>query len=93
MKEPVIMSWSGGKNSCKSYLSCVEASLGFSFAGRLYNEELLRALPASVDPCGENGEFHSFVCEGPIFKKPIQLRIRETIERGGRFYSDLLLEH
>ncbi len=76
----------------KSYLSCVQASLGSRFVGRLYDEELLRALPAGVDPCGENGEFHSFVCDGPIFKRPISIKLGATVKRGGRFFADLLLD-
>lgn len=77
----------------KSYLSCVEASVGPQFAGRLYDEELLQALPSRIDPCGENGEFHSFVSDGPIFKRPVPVRIGEIVERGARFYADLLLDH
>ena len=76
----------------KCYLSCVEPSVGTRFAGRLYNEELLRALPPEVDKCGENGEFHSFVCAGPIFKRPIPIRIGDTVERGGRVFADILLD-
>lgn len=76
----------------KSFLSCVEASLGPRFAGRLYDEELLRELPSGIDPCGENGEFHSFVCDGPIFKRPVPVRLGGTAERGGRFFADLLLD-
>jgi uncharacterized protein (TIGR00290 family) len=76
----------------KTYLSCVEASLGSQFVGRLYDEELLRALPPGTDPCGENGEFHSFVRDGPIFRRPIPISIGDTVERGGRFFADLLLD-
>ena len=76
----------------KSYLSCVGASLGSPFAGKLYDEELLRALPSGIDPCGENGEFHSFVCDGPIFASRISISVGDTVERGGRFFADLLLD-
>ncbi len=74
----------------KSYLSCVEPSLGSRFAGRLYDEELLRTLPPGIDPCGENGEFHSFACDGPIFKNPVPVKIGEIVQRADRFYADLL---
>ena len=77
----------------KSYLSCVGAAVGSGLVGRLYNEELLRVLPSGIDPCGENGEFHSFVSDGPIFKRPIPVKIGEIVERGGQFYADLLLDH
>lgn len=74
----------------KAYLSCVEGTLGSGFVGRLYDEEFLRGLPPDVDPCGENGEFHSFVFDGPIFKRPVSLRMGEIVTRDGRYYADLL---
>jgi len=74
----------------KAYLSCVEANLGPGLAGRLYDEELLGALPSGTDPCGENGEFHSFVFDGPIFERPVSLRVGETVMRDGRYYADLV---
>ena len=75
----------------KTYLSCVEASVGSRFVGKLYDEELLRALPPGTDPCGENGEFHSFVRDGPIFRRPF-LKKGEKGEGGGLFFADLLLD-
>jgi uncharacterized protein (TIGR00290 family) len=74
----------------KAYLSCVEGKVGSGFVGRLYDEELLRALPLGIDPCGENGEFHSFVFDGPIFKRPVSVRVGEIVTRDGRYYADLL---
>jgi len=74
----------------KAYLSCVEASVGPGFVGRLYDEKLLSELPAAIDPCGENGEFHSFVFDGPIFRRPVDLTGGEVVVRDGRFYADLL---
>jgi len=76
----------------KAYLSCVEGKLGSGFVGRLYDEKFLRGLPADVDPCGENGEFHSFVFGGPIFERPVPVRAGEIVMRDGRYYADLLLE-
>lgn len=61
------------------------------YAGREYNEELLRDLPASVDPCAENGEFHTFVYDGPMLRCPIAIRTGETVEREGFVFADLLL--
>ena len=71
-------------------LVCVDPRvLDPSFAGRSYDEELLADLPASVDPCGENGEFHTFVHAGPIFKRPIACKRGDTIERDNFVFCDL----
>jgi diphthamide synthase (EF-2-diphthine--ammonia ligase) len=51
---------------------------------------LLADLPAGVDPCGENGEFHSFVAAGPMLSRPVPIRPGETVERDGFAYADLL---
>jgi uncharacterized protein (TIGR00290 family) len=76
----------------KAYLSCVEGRVGPGFAGRLYDVALLRELRSEIDPCGENGEFHSFVYDGPIFKRPISVRVGEIVVRDERYYADLLPE-
>lgn len=65
-------------------------ALDASFAGRAYDEELLADLPASVDPCGENGEFHTFVHAGPIFSEPIACEIGEVVEREGFVFCDVI---
>jgi len=66
----------------KSIIVCVnEQWLDKSFCGRLIDEAFLSDLPENVDPCGENGEFHSFVFEGPIFKEPIQYQKGEIVYR------------
>jgi len=74
----------------KAYLSCVEGKVGPGFVGRPYDLELLRDLPQEIDPCGEFGEFHSFVYDGPIFSRPVAVRVGEIVSRDGRFYADLL---
>lgn|GEM_PF-89357 len=74
----------------KAYLSCVEGKVGPGFVGRSFDKALLRDLPPGIDPCGENGEFHSFVYDGPIFKQPVDVRVGQTVIRDGRFYADLL---
>jgi diphthamide synthase (EF-2-diphthine--ammonia ligase) len=74
----------------KAYLSCVEGTVGPGFAGRPYDAKLLDDLPSGIDPCGENGEFHSFVYDGPIFRKPVELQVGEIVVRDGRYYADLL---
>ena len=77
----------------KAIITCVNAdALDSSFAGMIIDENFLSALPAGVDPCGENGEFHSFVFDGPIFAKPVAVEVGELVTRDGRFYADLLPE-
>jgi uncharacterized protein (TIGR00290 family) len=72
-------------------LVCVDPrALDASFAGRRYDERLLRDLPPGVDPCGENGEFHTFVAAGPIFAAPIAYELGEVVERDGFVFCDLI---
>jgi len=71
----------------KSVITCVDSTvLDRRFVGRDFNEQFLRDLPPNVDPCGENGEFHSFVYDGPIFGRKISHRKGEIILRDNRFY-------
>jgi uncharacterized protein (TIGR00290 family) len=74
----------------KAYLSCVEEKVGPGFVGRAYDHALLEALPAGIDPCGEYGEFHTFVYDGPIFTRPVAMTVGEVVIRDGRYYADLL---
>lgn len=60
------------------------------FAGRRFDEALLRELPEAVDPCGENGEFHTVVTAGPMFSAPIAVTIGETVERDGFVFTDVV---
>ena len=76
----------------KSYLSCVEGKVGPGFVGRPYDQDLLAALPAGIDPCGEYGEFHTFVYDGPIFRRPVTVSVGDIVIRDGRHYADLLPE-
>lgn len=74
----------------RAILTCVDPKqLAPEFCGRAFNRALLDALPASVDPCGENGEFHSFACAGPMFRAPINVEIGVTVERDGFVFTDL----
>ena len=77
----------------RAILTCVDTTqLGPEFAGREFDEQLLADLPASVDPCGERGEFHTCVYDGPIFRRPIHLERGERVRRDNRFeYCDLIL--
>jgi uncharacterized protein (TIGR00290 family) len=71
-------------------LVCVDPGvLDSSFAGRRYDERLLAELPPGVDPCGENGEFHTFVSAGPIFVEAIACERGEIVERDGFVFCDL----
>jgi uncharacterized protein (TIGR00290 family) len=61
-----------------------------SFCGREFDHSLLSELPSSADPCGENGEFHTFVYDGPIFRRPIKIRKGEVVNREGFWFCDLI---
>jgi len=71
----------------KAIVTCVDSqALDGSFAGRFYDEQFLADIPSSVDACGENGEFHTFVYEGPIFKRPVLFERGGVVVRENRFY-------
>ncbi|WP_109484535.1 ATP-binding protein [Occallatibacter savannae] len=88
-KELALQMISGG---LRAKVVCVDSGqLDRGFAGREFDTEFLRALPAGVDPCGENGEFHSCVYDGPMFSRAIPLEQSETVDRDGFIYSDFAL--
>jgi uncharacterized protein (TIGR00290 family) len=71
-------------------LTCVDPQkLPAHFAGRTWDQALLRELPATVDPCGENGEFHTFVTRGPMLTRALDVEVGPTVERDGFVFSDL----
>ncbi len=75
----------------EAVLVCVDPRrLDPSFAGRTFDAELLADLPCDVDPCGENGEFHTFVHAGPVFSAPIACRLGEAVQRDGFVFCDVL---
>jgi len=75
----------------RAQITCVDPRcMPAEMAGREYDSHFLKALPAGVDPCGENGEFHSFAFGGPMFKRPVEFSIGETVERDGFIFTDLL---
>ena len=77
----------------KAKVTCIDPSkLAGSFAGREFDRSFLDALPPGVDPCGENGEFHTFVYDAPPFSRPIEVRPGEVIERDGFVFADVLPE-
>lgn len=78
-------------NGLQARLTCVDPRvLPAAFAGRAFDAELLSDLPAGVDPCGERGEFHTFVTDGPMFRQPVRCAPGEIVERDGFVYADLL---
>lgn len=75
----------------RAVITCVDPKqLPASFAGRSFDLALLNDLPAGVDWCGETGEFHTFVCDGPMFSSPIAVEAGELVERDGFIFADLL---
>lgn len=75
----------------KTATVCVDpAKLEPSFVGRVIDEAFLAELPPHVDPCGENGEFHTFVFDGPIFKEPVRFSFGEKVCRDGFWFCDLI---
>jgi uncharacterized protein (TIGR00290 family) len=76
----------------RAVVTCVDPrALDHTFVGREWNTELLRDLPESVDPCGENGEFHTFVYDGPVFSHPLSVERGEVLERDGFVFRDVRL--
>ena len=77
----------------ETYLICVDLKqLSKAFAGRRLDHALLSELPASADPCGENGEFHSCIVAGPMMSRRVPAALGATVERDGFAYADLILE-
>lgn len=83
--------WAGGLR-CR--IACLDPrKLPASFAGRNLDEKLVEEFSAEIDPCGENGEFHTFVYDGPMFADPVLIENGETVERDGFVFTDLLLHN
>lgn len=74
----------------RARICCVEEKLGRRFVGRSLDVDLLRDLPEDIDPCGEYGEYHSFVHDGPIFSTPVRLKRGQIVHRQTRYYVDLI---
>jgi uncharacterized protein (TIGR00290 family) len=74
----------------RAVLVCVDPrQIARRFCGRAYDHDLLAELPVSADPCGERGEFHTFVHDGPMFREPIAIRVGERLEREGFCFCDV----
>jgi uncharacterized protein (TIGR00290 family) len=79
------------ESGVEARLVCIDLkTLPRAFAGRRFDYDLIDSLPPGVDPCGENGEFHSFVAAGPMLNRAIPITIGETVEREGFAYADLM---
>lgn len=79
----------GGLRSC---LTCVDPRvLPAEFAGRELTLELIESMPPTIDPCGENGEFHTFVFDGPMFTQPLDVELGDVVERDGFVFADCRL--
>ena len=80
------------RSGLRATVTCVDPKqLDPSFVGRIYDAEFLKDLPEGVDPCGENGEFHSFAYQGPMFASPMKIVRGEIVERDGFFFADVML--
>jgi uncharacterized protein (TIGR00290 family) len=80
-------------NKFRAVAVCIDSKvLAPSFAGRELDDSFFRDLPPHADPCGENGEFHTFVFDGPIFPSPIPIRTGEIVNRDGFIFCDILPE-
>ncbi len=78
----------------RAKITCVDPkALPAEFAGRDFDSEFLADLPSGVDPCGENGEFHSFVYDGPEFRRAMDVSVGEIVERDGFVFADLCLKN
>ena len=99
--EPIFPIWGRGTRELisemidgglRARIVCVDPiKLSADFAGRDLDHDLARRLPATVDPCGENGEFHTFAYAGPMFNDPILIETGVSVTRDGFVYSDVLL--
>jgi uncharacterized protein (TIGR00290 family) len=76
----------------KARLTCIDPrKLDRGFAGRTFDQQLLDDLPTGIDPCGENGEFHSFAFAGPMFAEDIRVETGDIVDRDGYVFADLLM--
>jgi uncharacterized protein (TIGR00290 family) len=79
------------RGGLKARVTCVDPRvLPRAFAGAEFDRRFLARLPAGVDPCGENGEFHTFAWDGPMFRRPVPVRAGEVVSRDGFTFADLL---
>ncbi len=78
-------------NSLKAFITCIDPRyLSRSYAGRKYDHNFIYELPEEVDACGENGEFHTFVYDGPQFSHPLNVKVGEIVESDGFIFADII---
>ena len=78
-------------NGLRAFTTCIDPrKMPPSFVGRQFDRSFLDDLPESVDPCGENGEFHTFAVDGPMFHQPVAIHVGEIVEREGFVFADLI---
>ena len=79
------------RSGLRAVITCIDPrQLPNEFIGREFDETFLDDMPPGVDPCGENGEFHSFVYNGPMFKEPLAIELGEVVERDGFVFVDVI---
>ncbi len=79
------------RNGVKARITCVDpGKIPAEYAGREFDKFFLESLPSGCDPCGENGEFHSFVYDGPFFKKPLRIKTGDIVVRDQFVFADIL---
>jgi uncharacterized protein (TIGR00290 family) len=82
------------KSGVRAKLTCVDTKLlAAEFVGREFDEQLLSEFPPDIDPCGENGEFHTFVYAGPMFQSDLSVEVGEIVSRNGFVFADLSPRH
>jgi diphthamide synthase (EF-2-diphthine--ammonia ligase) len=93
MRDAAVLAREMLESGVRARLTCVDTrKLDASFVGRQFDTELLAMLPAGIDPCGENGEFHTFTSAGPMFPWAIPVVPGEVVVREGFAFADLLPE-
>ncbi|RMF99808.1 MAG: adenine nucleotide alpha hydrolase [Planctomycetota bacterium] len=100
--EPLFPVWCGSEGTAnlaeemisagvRAVVTCVDPKhLPGEYAGRMYDQAFLAMLPAGVDPCGENGEFHTFCFDGPMFENPVAVEVGKTVQRDGFHFADVI---
>jgi uncharacterized protein (TIGR00290 family) len=90
-KDTEMLSKEMVKHGLRAIVTCIDPRIMPSaLAGKEYNTSFLELIPDNVDPCGENGEFHSFAFDGPMFKSAVNIVVGETVSRDGLLFTDLL---
>jgi diphthamide synthase (EF-2-diphthine--ammonia ligase) len=90
MSDTKQLAWEMLKAGFRAVIACVDPKkIAPAFAGSFFDDSFLRSVPPQVDPCGENGEFHTFVYDGLVFKRPISVRLGETVTRDGFVFADV----